>query len=41
MEGSFEVLPGEAFKVDSGFPFPDACDDGNLCLPNVKQQKNG
>lgn len=38
-----EVLrfSGEAFKVDGGFPFPGACDDGNLCFPNVKPQKNG
>lgn len=31
---------GEAFTVDSGFPFPDACDAGNICFPKV-EQKNG
>lgn len=40
IERHFEVLPGEAFTVDSGFPLPDACDAGNICFPKV-EQKNG
>lgn len=40
IERHFEVLPGEVFKVGSGFPFPYAGDDGNVCFPKV-EQKNG